>query len=94
ESMYFLSMFLPTLPFLTLLFIGVAVGRGSGSTVVPLVITLVRMWGMRITLAYTLSTVLGMGTSGLWIAISLSNVIAGIASLVWIALGKWRKPIV
>lgn len=94
ESMYFLSMFLPTLPFLTLLFIGVAVGRGSGSTVVPLVITLVRMWGMRITLAYTLSTILGMGTSGLWIAISLSNVIAGIASLVWIALGKWRKPIV
>jgi len=94
ESMYFLSMFLPTLPFLTLLFIGIAVGRGSGSTVVPLIITLVRMWGMRITLAYILSTILGMGTSGLWISLSLGNIVAGIASATWIAVGKWCRPIV
>jgi len=94
EAMKFLSVFLPTLPFLTLLFVGVAVGRGSGSTVVPLAVTLVRMWGMRIGLAYLLSTVAGMGTGGLWLSISLSNVVAGLASLTWVALGRWCRPIV
>lgn len=94
ESMRFLSVFLLTLPFLTVLFVGVAIGRGSGSTMVPLAITLVRMWGMRIALAYFLSIVMGMGTTGLWVAISLGNLVAGLASLVWIALGRWYKPIV
>ncbi len=94
ESMKFLSIFLPTLPFLTLIFVGVAVGRGSGSTVVPLAITFVRMWGMRIGLAYLLSLVAGMGTDGLWLAISLSNVVAGVASLIWVAVGRWCRPVV
>lgn len=94
ESMRFLTVFLPTLPFLTILFVGVAVGRGSGSTVVPLAITLARMWGMRITLAYLLSITLGMGTGGLWLAISLSNLVAGIASAIWITVGRWCRPIV
>ncbi len=94
ESMKFLSVFLPTLPFLTLIFVGVAVGRGSGSTVVPLAITLARMWGMRVGLAYLLSLVAGMGTDGLWLAISLSNVVAGVASLIWVAVGRWCRPVV
>lgn len=94
ESMKFLGVFLPTLPFLTLLFIGVAIGRGSGSTLTPLIITLVRMWGMRIFLAYLLSMVVGMGTNGVWISISLGNVVAGIASVLWVAMGRWCRPIV
>lgn len=94
ESMRFLELFLPTLPFLSLFFVGLSVGRGSGRTVIPTFITLVRMWGLRIVCAYVSSLSLGMGTYGLWVSISLSNLIGGIASILWIAIGNWSKPVV
>ncbi|MCS7099958.1 MAG: MATE family efflux transporter, partial [Sulfolobales archaeon] len=94
ESMEFLRIFLPTLPFLTIFFIGLSIGRGSGHTLVPTAITLLRMWGFRILCAYLTSLVLGMGTGGLWLSISLGNVIGGLVSALWIGAGKWCRPIV
>jgi len=35
-----------------------------------------------------------MGSLGAWFAIALSNIIGGIASLIWIKYGGWAKPIV
>ena len=48
---------------------------------------------MRIGLAYILSTAAGTDTDGLWLAVSLSNVVAGLASLTWVAAGRWCRPV-
>ena len=83
-----------TLPFFGLFFTGLSVGRGSGHTLVPSIIGIVRLWIVRLGLGYYMAVVMGMGTFGYWTAISLSNFVGGILSYIWIRYGDWAKPII
>lgn len=92
ETEKFLLWALGTLPFFGLFFVGMSVGRGSGHTLYPTIIGIVRLWIIRIGLGYILSSYLG--SSGVWIAFGLSNIFSGVASLIWVNGGKWAKPII
>ncbi|MCS7111082.1 MAG: MATE family efflux transporter [Ignisphaera sp.] len=92
ETERFLTWALGTLPFFGLFFVGMSVGRGSGHTLYPTVIGIVRLWIIRIGLGYLLS--LYIGSSGVWMAFGLSNIFSGIASLIWVNRGGWAKPVI
>ncbi|MEM1602830.1 MAG: MATE family efflux transporter [Candidatus Bathyarchaeia archaeon] len=94
ETNLFLQNLLPTLPFFGLTMVAMSTGRGSGYTLIPTLIGIFRLWGIRIGLGYLLAFILGMGSFGAWLAIALSNVVGGIASIFWIKYGNWAKPIV
>ena len=94
ETNLFLETLLPTLPFFGLFMVAMSVGRGSGHTLIPTLIGIFRLWGIRILLGYILTFILNAGPWGIWFAMALSNVIGGVASLLWIRYGDWNKPII
>ena len=94
EAELFVLTFTPTLAFFAIFFIGMAIGRGSGHTVYPTVIGVIRLWGLRIGLGYYLAFELAMRTLGIWIAMALSNVFSGLAIIPWALRGGWTKPII
>lgn len=88
EANLFLETLLPTLPFFGSLIVAISVGRGSGHTIAPTSIGMFRLWCLRIMLGYILAFALNMGSGGIWLAISMSNVIGGIAAILWINLNS------
>ncbi len=85
-----LRIFAPSIPFFSFLTLASAIARGSGRTRVPAIIGIARIWGLRIPLALLLSES-GMGSYGVWLAMAISNYVAGLASLSWILKGSWAK---
>lgn len=75
------------LPLMMLSFLSMSVGRGSEHTLFPTVNNIVRFWLIRIGLGYILAISFGMGVKGLLISITLSEVVGGIASYMWIRYG-------
>ncbi|MEM1845884.1 MAG: MATE family efflux transporter [Desulfurococcaceae archaeon] len=94
ETDLFVSLSALTLPFFGLFFMGLAVGRGSGYTLIPTLIGITRLWIVRIFFGYHISIVMGMGTYGYWLAITISNFLGGLLAYIWIRYGKWNKPII
>jgi putative MATE family efflux protein len=94
ETDLFLQTLVPTLPFFGLFVVAMSIGRGSGHTVFPTAIGMLRLWGIRVGLGYFLAFILGMDSFGAWLAISLSNIIGGAFSILWIKYGKWAEAVI
>lgn len=94
ETELFLQTLLPTLPFFGLFMVAMSTGRGSGHTMLPTSIGILRLWGIRVGLSYFLAFVMGMGSLGAWLAIALGNIVGGILSVAWIKYGGWAKAII
>ena len=61
--------------------------RGAGDTLVPAIISLVSIWGIRIVMASLL--IPGLGLSGVWIAMVCDLSVRGILFLIRLARGRW-----
>lgn len=83
-----------TLAFFALTFSGMSIGRGSGHTLMPTIINMLRLWGFRISLGYFMALIMGLGTMGVYLAFALSNIVGGIMSVLWVTLGNWAKPVI
>jgi len=94
EADLFLVTLLPTLPFFGLLMCAMSTGRGSGHTLFPTGANIFRLWGIRLGMGYLLAFTLLMGSLGIWLAISLSNVVGGVIAILWIKYGNWAKAVV
>jgi putative MATE family efflux protein len=93
EADMFVALFAPTLAFFAIFFIGMAIGRGSGHTLYPTMLGVARLWGLRLGVGYILAFTMGLGTLGLWLAMSISNLVAGFAIVPWIWWGKWTRGV-
>lgn len=94
EADLFVQWFAPTLAGFAIFFIGMSVGRGSGHTLYPTIVGIIRLWGIRIGLGYLVALGLGLGTLGIWMTMSLSNLVAGLMIIPWILRGNWVKGVV
>ncbi len=94
ETTNFVIIFSPSLPYLALFFIGMAVARGSGQTLFMMIAGIVRLWGIRVLFSYVLALAIGMGTYGVWLAMSLGNIVAGSMAMMWILSGRWKKRVI
>lgn len=85
----------PTIVMFSLLQVGQSIAQGSGHTKTMMVISLVRLWALRNILAYLLGPgPIGLGIKGIWIGMSISNVISGALAVAWIYRKKWLKPVI
>ncbi len=66
--------------------------RGAGDTLVPSIINLVSMWGVRIVLSLVL--VSGMGLVGIWLAMCIELCFRGTLTLARTIHGKWLNKVV
>ena len=94
EAVRMIEIFAPSIPFLGLMFTSNGVGRGSGSTLPPSIINVARLWALRIPLSYTLAYLAGLGSDGVWLGMSYSNIISGLVAFLWVAKGGWARSTV
>jgi len=67
---------------------------GSGHTVPLMVVNMGRLWVVRIPATFLMAKAWGMGPSGLWWAMNLSNLVAGAVALLWFLRGGWKKAVI
>jgi putative MATE family efflux protein len=81
---------------LTFGFIGIQMSlsgalRGTGNTMVSMVLSIVSLWVLRFPLAYILSMHTKLAEVGLWIAFPAANVVAAIITIGWFTRGTWKQ---
>lgn len=65
--------------------------QGAGDTVRPLWITVVSLWLIRVPLAWFLAQPMGMGATGAWIAMSVTQAIQGALAIWFFKRGAWKS---
>ncbi|MFB6085535.1 MAG: MATE family efflux transporter [Halodesulfurarchaeum sp.] len=83
----------------TFLFIGVfqivqGAFRGSGSTRLAMIFAILSLWVFRLPPAFVLLDWFGMGETGVWYAIALSNVLSMLAASLYFFRGTWTESVV
>jgi len=65
--------------------------RGSGNTLISMMLAIISLWILRLPLAYILSLHTSLAKLGIWIAFPVGNVVSAIIAIVWFAKGTWKK---
>ncbi|WP_222983992.1 MATE family efflux transporter [Flagellimonas meishanensis] len=65
--------------------------NGAGDTRTPTKINLVTFWIFQLPFAYVAALVLGWGATGVFVAITLAEVLLAIIAMVWFKKGKWKQ---
>ncbi len=94
QGAWYIAIFGTSIPFFGLFDGAAATFRGSGHTVPPMVMAVVRLWVLRVFLAWALAYPLGFGTTGMWVGMTLSNVLGGIVLVLWLGRGTWKKKVI
>ncbi len=68
--------------------------NGSGHTKQQLGLSITRLWILRLPLAVILALILALNSTGAWLAIAFSNVIAGSAAYVVYKRGWWKEKVI
>lgn len=90
----FITFFVPSVPFFAVFRLSTSAFEGSGHTKPSMVISLIRLWGLRILLSYILYFVFGMGAVGIWVGMALGNFGAAVLSVAWVSRGGWKEKII
>ncbi len=75
--------------FFSLLFTYTGLLRGAGATLVPMVISFIMLWVLRVPLSYFLAEKIGI--TGIWWALPMSWVVGFAATWGYYVTGKWRN---
>ncbi|WP_342781700.1 hypothetical protein [Thermococcus aciditolerans] len=67
--------------------------QSSGHTRNELILSTLRLWGLRLPLGYGLG-VLMHDTSGLWLGMGLSNLFSVVIAFAWFMKGTWTRKII
>ena len=65
--------------------------NGVGDTMVPMVTTLLTMWGLQVPLAYFLPKITPWGVYGVRWAIEIANVMRALIYSIYFKAGKWKR---
>ncbi|NJE07056.1 MATE family efflux transporter [Thermococcus sp. M39] len=93
ESAVFVKYFAFSLPFFGILAAVSNVFQSSGHTKKSMVLGMLRLWVLRIPLAYWLGK-LTASTVGVWLGMGLSNVVSALVALAWFLKGSWMRRII
>lgn len=94
EGATFLMIFSLAMPFFGV-FRGVtSLLGGSGHTRLQMGLSLVRLWGLRLPLVFLFAIFLSFHSTGVWVGMALSNVIAFVLALGVYKTGRWKKKVI
>jgi len=91
EGTRFIELFAVGMPLLGVFFAAEAVYRGSGWNV-PLTLVGILRLVIRLGLGWLLAFQWGMQSDGIWIGMSLSNVVCGLISIPFLLSRRWMRP--
>jgi len=94
EGANFLMIFSLAMPFFGV-FRGVtSLLSGSGHTRLQMGLSLVRLWGLRLPFVFLFAVFLSMNSTGVWLGMALSNVIAFGLALGVYNTGRWKEKVI
>lgn len=67
---------------------------GSGKSIYTFIMAMTRLWGIRIPMIIIFKNFTNFGSSGIWYAMVLSNIIVCILGLILYKYGRWEQKIV
>ena len=65
--------------------------NGAGNTRTPTKINFISFWLFQLPLAYISALVLGWGATGVFVAITLAEILIAVLAMIWFKKGKWKK---
>ncbi len=65
--------------------------QGAGDTFMPMVITILTLWGVQVPVASWLSRVWQPPTVGIWTAMAAAFVMQAVLTIGWFETGRWKK---
>jgi len=65
--------------------------NGAGDTRTPTKINFISFWLFQLPLAYVSALVLGWGATGVFVAITLAEILIAVLAMIWFKKGKWKK---
>ena len=90
----FITFFVFSVPFFTVFRMANGVFEGAGNTRPSMVLSLIRLWGLRTLLASVFYFFLGMGAAGIWAGMTIGNLGAAALSVAWLSRGTWRRRVI
>ena len=94
EGSNIISIFTWSIPFFGLFFIAGAIATGSGHTRFFAIISIIRLWALRIGLSILFALILRWGSIGIYVAMTMSNIVAGLLSIMWVISKRWLKKVI
>ncbi|MFQ6117760.1 MAG: MATE family efflux transporter [Candidatus Bipolaricaulia bacterium] len=94
EGVNFISIFVLAMPFFGLFSAVGAIFRGSGHNVPTMIMELSRLWALRVPLSYVFAFTLGMGSTGVWVGMTISNFAAALIAIGLFATGIWKEKVI
>lgn len=67
--------------------------RGAGSTGIVMTLSIVRLWAIRVPLAYVLALAFSVGPYSIWIAMFFSNLVTSALGYLYYRSGRWTKAL-
>ncbi|AIF68711.1 multidrug transporter MatE [Palaeococcus pacificus DY20341] len=93
ESARFIKYFAFSLPFFGILAAVSNVFQSAGHTKKAMILGILRLWTLRIPLAYSLGLFFN-STVGVWLGMGLSNLLTALVALAWFLRGSWMRRII
>jgi Na+-driven multidrug efflux pump len=90
----YMTYFVPFFPFFTIFQLSMSVLQAAGKTRITMILSLIRLWGMRILLAYILYYFINMGSLGIWLGLGIGNLTAAAVALVYLWRANWIERII
>ena len=94
DGTLYLKLISATLPFMGIFQICVGTFQGSGHTIYSMIMEMSRLWLIRLPLVTIFKLYTSLGSSGVWIAMIISNGIICIVGLLIYKSGKWQNKII
>jgi putative MATE family efflux protein len=74
-----------------LMFVSSGVVNGAGQTMIPMIMTLVSLWAIRVPLAWFLSQHTRLHEKGIWLAMAAGFMVTAAINFLYYLSGRWKK---
>lgn len=94
EALVYISFSVFTIPLMALFSVFQGLFQGSGHTRYSMMMSVFRLWVIRLPLIQILKYTTNIGSTGIWVAMTVSNVIIILYGYSMYRSGKWQKSII
>jgi putative MATE family efflux protein len=74
-----------------LIFVSMGVVNGAGQTIIPMILTLISLWAVRVPIAWYLSQNTSLKSKGIWVAMAAGFLVTAAIGYLYYLTGRWKK---
>lgn len=91
---HYMAFFVPFIPGFAVFRLINSVFDAAGKTRISMLLSIIRLWGMRVVFAYVLYSIAGMGATGIWLGLSIGNGTAALLAVILLFRVNWRQRVI